>query len=1048
MPRRISLRVIRATDDDPQKTGCLACPALAYFSGAESIPTYRCDIQKIRGALKVPHENAGYYHTQEYTPVDVLIVFSTAPVTRATPSNLVVAGYHRSLLEAVTAPMEAKGLRVGVTSLVRCRLPANPGKTVIRACSPELLREYQARKPKVLVAVGGPALTYLTEQTGVDVLCGKPIKASREGFDGITVVPVINTSQLIAMDHEAARFEDAFAKAAALASGEQKYEQTFGEYTVCQTVEQVEQVLDTMSKAPLTTFDTETGALSPFQRKYPALLCVSVSNKVNTGYTIPYDHEGSPWFIPDGVTIATFREKTEAARRVWQAQVDKRREANKGKKRPREKEYKAETKARLAYEAVADRLARMRAYRKDRKRREDRNRVREALRKFLTSDVRKGGQNFKFDLQVLYYELGVWPTNCTVDTLYTHYALDDRRGTHGLDKLAHAYTAKGSYDLELDQWKRNNTEAKESYFNIPDHLLFRYAAIDADVTLESYTNMVASTEYRKRRRILENYTGFLCRLGYTLARMEYNGVYCDRGRLRNLRTEYAEKIDKLTLELRSFPQVAKLEAKKLRKKQESKGSALTLLETRGCTFSPTSPLDIRALLFEECKFTPVALSDAGLEVIAKRYDDAVHRAQAAGNVDDPGVDADDLIRRAVAHKEWGLFSTAADILHELARGTEDKLIPTLLDLREATTIYNTFLAPLEDRMDGDGLVHGSFIATATETGRLASRQPNLQNIPSKDGNVKCLYTSRFENGLILSADYSQIELRVAAAYYDEPLMAEAYRQGADLHTMTAQVISGLSMKEYKALDASVAKRWRSIAKRVNFLIVYGGAGPALSANLKKDGIFIDADECQRMIDTFLSERPGLVAGIKAVQDEAQAKGYLDVFTGFRRRLPQVFSSKNSLVRRALRQVVNCPIQHIAAYMMLLSLVVVEDRLLAGGFQSVLSGTVHDSMNVDCTWDELPDVAVIVKDTMENIADLSREVLPGLDWSWLNVPIVADLEVGYSWGEQTLFSPALWGTKPEGLLLDPESKKPVRSPVNNHELRLAIDAVRKFDLTKH
>lgn len=280
-----------------------------------------------------------------------------------------------------------------------------------------------------------------------------------------------------------------------------------------------------------------------------------------------------------------------------------------------------------------------------------------------------------------------------------------------------------------------------------------------------------------------------------------------------------------------------------------------------------------------------------------------------------------------------------------------------------------------------------------------SHDPNLQNIPNKGGGlIKRAYVSRFgDDGLIGQADYSQVELRVAACRFNEPTMVKAYREGADLHLLTALAISRLTLKQYRALPQKKQDEIRTQAKRVNFGILYGGGPSALMAALKKDGVFLTYRECEELIERYFEVRPRLKEGIEALEADVLKKGYLEAFTGRRRRVPEVFSENREIVSRALRQSVNYPVQGGASEMTLMSLVLIWREMRRRGYRSVMILTVHDSIVFDLHAEEALEVLALAKHVMENLPKLSNSVLPGLDWSWLKVPLVADCDLGHTWG---------------------------------------------------
>ena len=162
-------------------------------------------------------------------------------------------------------------------------------------------------------------------------------------------------------------------------------------------------------------------------------------------------------------------------------------------------------------------------------------------------------------------------------------------------------------------------------------------------------------------------------------------------------------------------------------------------------------------------------------------------------------------------------------------------------------------------------------------------------------------------------------------------------------------------------------------------------------------MFITLEEAQDLIDAYFAARPALKRNMDKLMNSVKKLGYLEAFTGHRRRVPEVFSEDEKMVARALRQSVNFPVQCGAAQMTNMATVIIQRRLQELGLRSKLILTVHDSLVFDCHVDEVVQVGQLAKHVMENLPTLSAEVLPGLDWSWLTVPIVADLEVGFTWG---------------------------------------------------
>jgi DNA polymerase I-like protein with 3'-5' exonuclease and polymerase domains len=391
-----------------------------------------------------------------------------------------------------------------------------------------------------------------------------------------------------------------------------------------------------------------------------------------------------------------------------------------------------------------------------------------------------------------------------------------------------------------------------------------------------------------------------------------------------------------------------------------------------------------------------------------------------------------VVERAIEARKWKMFTVGADVLHDYA-GAGNELATLLLEYRKYDKELGTYLEGLDECADEHGFVHGNFSIHGTVTGRLSSSKPNLQNLSGKDENVvKCAFVSRFENGVMTSADLSQIELRIAACYYNDPSMQETYHKGGDIHKETAILISGLSREAYEALpDTTPDQRgktdWRKRAKRLNFGIVYGIGADGLVGTLRKDGVHITEEQAQELIDRFFRVRPALARNIQRLMKKLDKQGYLRTFSGRWRRLPEAFSNDHEVQSRAHRQGVNFPIQDMASEMTLMSLVLIRKRLREKKLRSKLVLTIHDSIVADCPREEALTVASVMHECMERLPALSDEVFPGLDWSWLTVPVLAEVEVGHNFGVQVKL-PSVLGDGPVV-----EDGKVMRMPNDDSEL---------------
>jgi len=810
-----------------------------------------------------------------------------------------------------------------------CRPPRNrnPNKTEIKSCTPQLVREIKARKPKVLVALGNVPLEYLTGHKGITTMNGRVFDCIVPGFEGYKVVGCLHPAYVLRADHEMIRFIEAIEVVQAFIAGNLEEKAGAGEYRVIDTLDGVRKLMRKLrrSKTPVGV-DTETGSLNPFQSEFPALLCFSFSDKEGVGYTVPFDHDDSPWCLAHG-----------------------------------------------------DRKAGKRA-------RAERKLVKREIRRFLESQTPKVLQNAKFDAKHIRVALGCDIVNYQ-DTMLIHLCLDERHGTHGLKTLAFEYTGMGGYDKPLDDYKESHREANPdrdggSYANIPGETLFPYAAMDADVTVRVYNGLSQHPEFTPQ---FQRLSGFLHRLSVALTDVEFQGAQVNFAVAKQLDKHYSRLMRAATKKIHALETVQEF--------ARDRG-----IEGKDPEFNPGSHEQLQDILFGDYGEQPIELTDKGFEVLTLRYERRVKEWRKSRAGAKPRFQA--IIRDSIKREEWRNFSTKADVLQALAR-KGNELAPLILEYRAADTLWKTFARPLTQLLDENGCVHGTYNIIGTVTGRLSSSEPNLQNIPNKGGGlIKSAYVSRFgEEGLIGQVDYSQVELRVAASWFNDPTMIQAYVDGADLHRLTALDITGMTEESYAELEQtnpSKAKEIRTEAKRINFGILYGGGPPALQTALAKDGLFLSIDQCKKLIQRYFEVRPKLKQGIEKLEADVCAKGYLESFTGRRRRVPEVFSESEEIVSRALRQSVNFPIQCGASEMTLMALVLIYEEMARRGYRSKMILTVHDSIIFDLHVDEAFEVLSLAKQIMEELPDLSEQVLPGLSWSWLKVPIVADCEIGVDW----------------------------------------------------
>ncbi|HHJ7453462.1 DNA polymerase I [Streptococcus pyogenes] len=321
------------------------------------------------------------------------------------------------------------------------------------------------------------------------------------------------------------------------------------------------------------------------------------------------------------------------------------------------------------------------------------------------------------------------------------------------------------------------------------------------------------------------------------------------------------------------------------------------------------------------------------------------------------------------------YSTAVDVLERLAPIAP--IVAKILDYRQITKLQSTYVIGLQDYILADGKIHTRYVQDLTQTGRLSSVDPNLQNIPIRleQGRlIRKAFTPSQEDAVLLSSDYSQIELRVLAHISGDEHLIAAFNEGADIHTSTAMRVFGID----KAADVTANDRRN--AKAVNFGIVYGISDFGLSNNLG-----ITRKQAKSYIDTYFERYPGIKAYMENVVREAKDKGYVETLFKRRRELPDI-NSRNFNVRSfAERTAINSPIQGSAADILKIAMINLDKALQAGGFRAKMLLQVHDEIVLEVPNDELTAIKKLVKDTMEAAVDLA-------------VPLCVDESTGQSWYE--------------------------------------------------
>ncbi len=316
----------------------------------------------------------------------------------------------------------------------------------------------------------------------------------------------------------------------------------------------------------------------------------------------------------------------------------------------------------------------------------------------------------------------------------------------------------------------------------------------------------------------------------------------------------------------------------------------------------------------------------------------------------------------------GRISTSAEVLEDLA--ADHEIARLILDYRKYQKLKSTYIDTIPKLVNPKtGRVHTSFNQTGTATGRLSSSEPNLQNLPKRDDegrDIRKAIKPQKENWYILSADYSQIELRILAHFSGDENLVRAFKEELDIHRMTAARIYGVP-------EEMVSDQMRRVGKMVNFSIIYGVTPYGLAVRLK-----IPVKDAQRMINSYFQLYPGVRSFIREIVERATETGEVRTMFGRRREVPQLRSRNRNKKSEGERIAINTPIQGTAADIIKLAMINIHRRIR--GMRSKMILQVHDELVFEVPEDELETLKAVVSEEMENVMNL-------------RVPLKVDLKIG-------------------------------------------------------
>ena len=475
----------------------------------------------------------------------------------------------------------------------------------------------------------------------------------------------------------------------------------------------------------------------------------------------------------------------------------------------------------------------------------------------------------------------------------------------------------------------------------PEATLDLFAAFEADTTslpLREDTEGIAREEQTPKESLEGRLVSYLLNpeVAYNPAQpVQWDTLKADSA-LWNLYNEVELPLAEL---LREMEQAGvRVDVEMLKRGEEQLSKELATIEqgiytAAGVTFNVNSPKQVGEVLFDQLK----------LDVKAKK-------------------------------SKTGQYSTSEEVL--LGLKGKHEVVGMILEYRELKKLISTYIAALPTYINPDtGKIHTTYNQTVTATGRLSSSNPNLQNLPirSERGQLIRQAVIPDDGCLFLSADYSQIELRLMAHFSQDPHMVEAFRSGQDVHAATAAKIFGVTIEE-------VTKEQRRQAKTANFGIIYGISAFGLAQQLD-----CSRSEAKALIDGYFAAFPGVIDYIEKQKELARQQGYAVTLFGRKRYLPDIVSHNATVRSFAERNAVNSPIQGTAADIIKMAMVGISNRLKAEGLQAKMIMQVHDELNFNVPENEVDRVKEIVVSEMQNVVHLT-------------VPLIADCGVGKNWLE--------------------------------------------------
>jgi len=889
------------------------------------------------------------------TPCDIMVIGRDPGADEDREGRPFVGGSGRllnELLQVAGLPRE----NIYISNICKCRPPGNRPHTPKErnACRIYLDQEIAAVQPKVIITLGGDALEAITGQTQMMKFAGQVInfKSESTGFE-CQVFAAVHPSYILRNSGYKERALKHFETFGRILRGEPPVRSSV-KYIIIKTIEQFRKFMVKMREQKAIVFDTET---TGFDFLHDRILCYSFSWKENTAVVLP---------------LLGYKEAL-----IWT-----------------EKEL---TEINTALKEI-----------------------------YADPTVTWIAQNISFDAKFLKTAkieiVGPIEDTMQLQTLCDENAADLK----GLKAMADFYTDMGNYDAPLDECKiqlkiakRKELQAAQksrkdrikeltkmlkmaddtttieidqdiavlegeledlskiskniTYADIPTDILWPYAAMDADATMRVFNVLTEklrveanihahSHNCRPLTKMVRYYKRMVMRLRKVLDAMEYRGAKVNIGYLKELDKKYSKKLVELEQSLLNMDEVTETCKKLLKKSQKKAEERYKKLKT---------VIDFAAGTTDKApKFTQKTYGVHYGKPIPFNLNSHDHLRILL-------FDVLGLVHPFPEKKGKAGLSTDKEVLEAL----EDAhpCVKALQENRKLSKLHKTYVLGQMKRADASDRVHTNFNQHIAVTGRLTSSDPNLQNIPRANKDIKKAFVPTEDGWYIVQMDYAQAEFRMWAELSNDTVMINDIKSGMDIHRATAAQFWGIP-------ESEVSKEQRSAAKFVVFGLMYGRGAESVAKQVK-----ITTGEAEAIIEQFFAKYPIASAWLRMTKRFAEGRGFSPGYFGRVRRLPyaRVKHVDRQKWGEAMRQAVNAPIQGGAADLTGIAMIKIYSELQAHPeWNAHLILTVHDSIILEVHKDSLSSVMEMCHQKMtENVDNMS-------------VPMGADIEVGSNWGTLT------------------------------------------------